>query len=74
MPRPMKWRKVCSMPESIRFGPLDLEAHQKDNVIMTIDEYEAIRLIDIEGFTQEECSAQMGVARTTIQGIYKTSN
>lgn len=37
---------------------------------MKVDEYETIRLIDLEGFTQEECSKQMNVARTTVQGIY----
>ncbi len=37
---------------------------------MTIDEYETIRLIDLEGFTQEESAKQMNVARTTVQRIY----
>lgn len=70
MPRPMKWRKVCCLPERNRFGPLDANADEKNHVKMTVDEYETIRLIDLEGFTQEECAKQMNVARTTVQGIY----
>ena len=70
MARPMKWRKVCCLPKSNRFGPLDSPADAKNYVIMTVDEYETIRLIDLEGFTQEECATQMNVARSTVQGIY----
>ena len=70
MPRPIKWRKVCCLPENNKFGPLDSLKDKKKHVKMTVDEYEAIRLIDLEGLTQEECSDQMNVARTTVQGIY----
>ena len=66
----MKWRKICSLPESNRFGPLDDRADEQNYVRMTVDEYETIRLIDLIGFTQEECASQMNVARTTVQGIY----
>ncbi len=69
MPRPIKWRNVCCMPKHNRFGPIG--CNKTTNTIqMTVDEYETIRLIDLEGFTQEECSKQMNVARTTVQGIY----
>ena len=70
MARPTKWRKVCCLPESNKFGPLDASPDSKSAVNMTVDEYETIRLIDLEGFTQEECANQMNVARTTVQGIY----
>ncbi|RVU55429.1 DUF134 domain-containing protein [Anaerosphaera multitolerans] len=70
MARPIKWRRVCCLPEKNTFGPLDSPPNAERCVTMTIDEYETIRLIDFEGFTQEECAKQMNVARTTIQGIY----
>ena len=70
MPRPRKWRKVCCLPETNRFGPLNVLDNGEHFVTMTVDEYETIRLIDLEGFTQEECSNQMNIARTTVQGIY----
>lgn len=40
---------------------------------MNLDEYECIRLIDYEGLEQEQCAKQMGVARTTVQTIYKNA-
>ena len=40
---------------------------------MTLDEYEAIRLLDLENLQQEQAAAQMGVARTTVQLIYNNA-
>ncbi|MDI9520443.1 MAG: DUF134 domain-containing protein [Bacillota bacterium] len=70
MPRPMKGRRVCCLPRNNRFGPLGQGRGRAEGEIMTVDEYEAIRLIDYMNFTQEECAQQMKVARTTVQGIY----
>ncbi|XCH79141.1 MAG: DUF134 domain-containing protein [Candidatus Dehalobacter alkaniphilus] len=70
MPRPRKWRKVCCLPESSLFGPLNAAIDQENLILMLVDEYETIRLIDLQGFTQEECAEQMHIARTTVQRIY----
>ena len=42
-------------------------------VTMGLDEYEAVRLIDLEGLQQEQAALQMGVARTTVQAMYNTA-
>ncbi|MFA7118056.1 MAG: DUF134 domain-containing protein [Sphaerochaetaceae bacterium] len=73
MPRPRKWRMVCCMPTNTSFGPLGVPFDAHDTISMSVDEYEAIRLIDLEGCTQEECATQMHVARTTVQGIYESA-
>lgn len=72
MPRPRKCRKVCHYPQTLTFVPEEKDAH-RETIIMTIDEYETIRLIDKEGMSQEQCSDFMQVARTTVQQIYATA-
>lgn len=73
MPRPCKIRRVCAQPGCSRFGPRDCKAEMRQTVTMTLDEYESIRLIDMEGMTQAQCAKQMGVARTTAQSIYNNA-
>lgn len=68
MPRPHKWKKIRSLPEYDSFAPRGVE--KEPAILMSVDEFEAIRLIDLEGMTQEECAQQMEVARTTAQAIY----
>lgn len=68
MPRNAKCRRVCQMPAHCRFSP-EGPAERKA-VTLTVEEFEAIRLMDYLGMTQEEAAAQMDVARTTVQRIY----
>ena len=70
MPRPCKRRRICAMPGCVRFGPVDCAGVQRQMILMTVDEFESIRLIDLYGMTQEQCAAQMNVKRTTVQAIY----
>lgn len=71
MPRPRKSRKVCHFPQTLSFVPA--EGSEKDPVILTVDEYETIRLIDKEDFSQEQCGESMSVARTTVQQVYASA-
>lgn len=71
MSRPTKCRRVCRFPEILEFSPMG-EA-MGEAIVLTVDEFETIRLIDKEGLNQEACGAQLGVGRTTAQKIYETA-
>lgn len=70
MARPVIGRKICMLPDNNRFAPIGSRMDSMNCVNMAVDEYETIRLIDLEGFTQEECAKQMNIGRTTVQSIY----
>ncbi|MCC8140151.1 MAG: DUF134 domain-containing protein [Lachnospiraceae bacterium] len=72
MPRPTKCRMICRFPQTLEFIPAK-DGDEKEPVILTVDEYETIRLIDREGLSQEQCSQRMQVARTTAQKIYDSA-
>ncbi|MEG2769427.1 MAG: DUF134 domain-containing protein [Oscillospiraceae bacterium] len=69
MARPIKCRRICALPKNGGFKP-QCGCKKEEIVLMSLDEYEAVRLLDLEMLTQEECAAHMGVARTTVTDIY----
>lgn len=76
MSRPRKWRKVCSMPKGTLFVPFTNNTNYDIDlctIMLQVDEYETLRLIDYEGLTQEETAKNMGIARTTVQQIYTSA-
>ena len=71
MPRKPRCRRIGGYPDCWVFSPE--ERSQSDPVVLTLDEFETVRLLDREGMTQEECAARMDVARTTVTAIYENA-
>ncbi|NEZ46702.1 DUF134 domain-containing protein [Clostridium niameyense] len=69
MPRPIKVRKVERFPQSTYFIPLGKQKCEIEEVVLKVEELEAMRLKDIEGLSQEECAEKMGISRQTFQNI-----
>ena len=69
MPRPKRCRRICEVPVNDMFYPSvdnDLEG-----ISLTLDEYEVIRLVDLEGYSHLDCAKQMDISRSTVQEIYE---
>ena len=70
MARPQRPKRVCKEPEYNVFTPKNGNGQY---IVLSVDEYETIRLIDLEGKSREECADQMDIARTTAQAIYNSA-
>jgi len=71
MSRPKRCRRIEGYPDYWSFVPEGEEV--SETVILTLDELETIRLMDLCQMTQEESALAMEVSRATIAGIYETA-
>ena len=71
MPRKQRCRWIGGYPDHWEFSPA--EVSDGEPVVMSLDEFETVRLLDREGMTQEQCAERMGVARTTVTAIYESA-
>ena len=69
MPRPPKCRCIGREPGVSTFKPAGLPGHALEQVILSLDELEAVRLADLEGLYQEQAARRMEVSRQTFGNI-----
>ena len=71
MPRPNKSKIVGQLPRYCRF--FSEKKNENVKILLLVEEFETIRLIDHLGMTQEECAASMKVGRATVQSLYTSA-
>ena len=69
MPRPQKCRRVAFLPRARYFKPSGVPLRMLDEIILRIEEAEAIRLKDLKGMEQEEAAEMMNISRPTFQRV-----
>jgi predicted DNA-binding protein (UPF0251 family) len=69
VPRPFCSRRIAGRPAAPIFKPVGIPVVELEEVVMTLDEFEALRLADLDGLYQEQAAAQMRVSRTTFSRI-----
>ena len=73
MPRPSKCRRVAFLPEATYFKPAGIPLRVLEEVIVSVEEAEAIRLKDVEGLEQKQCAERMGISRPTFQRVLESA-
>jgi predicted DNA-binding protein (UPF0251 family)/predicted Fe-Mo cluster-binding NifX family protein len=71
--RPKSCRRVGVQPNVDYFKPRGVPVSMLEEVVLTVDEFEAIRLADLEGHYQEEAAVRMNVSRPTFGRIIESA-
>ncbi|MDY6835898.1 MAG: DUF134 domain-containing protein [Chloroflexota bacterium] len=74
MSRPIKCRRIQHQPCRAWFKPVGIPMVDLEEVNVTLDEYEAVRLADLEDLYQEQAAEMMGVSRQTFGNILNSAH
>ena len=74
MPRPCKCRRICGNPQVDYFKPRGISLDTLEEVGLTIDEFEAIRLADLDGLYQEDAAKKMNISRQTFGNTIESAH
>jgi predicted DNA-binding protein (UPF0251 family) len=69
MARPPKCRRVAFLPGVTYFKPAGIPLRALEEVRLSVEEAEAIRLKDLEGLEQEQGAEKMNISRPTFQRV-----
>ena len=73
MVRPRRFRRVKLQPEVDYFKPSGIPLSSLTEVILQVDEFEAIRLKDLESLEQEECAKKMNISQPTFHRLVSSA-
>lgn len=74
MPRPQQCRRIGGMPACRVYKPQGVPRSVLQQVVLTEDEWEAIRLADKEGLYQEQAAERMNISRQTFGRIIESAH
>ncbi len=74
MTRPFCPRRIAGRPAAPVFKPAGVPLEDLDEVVMALDEFEALRLADFEGLYQEQAAERMSISRPTFSRIIEAAH
>lgn len=74
MARPFCCRRIRFAPRIVYYKPRGIPLTSLQEIVLTLDELEAIRLADYEGMYQEEAAQRMNISRPTFGRIIESAH
>lgn len=69
MSRPREQRKISCQPNIFLYKPQGIPLRNLEQVYISLEEWEALRLFNKQGLNQTEASEKMGISQSTFQRI-----
>lgn len=69
MARPHCPRRIADLPGVVFFKPAGIPLRELEERILPLDQFEALRLADVEGMAQLDAARRMGISRQTFSRI-----
>ncbi|MCX8202518.1 MAG: DUF134 domain-containing protein [Candidatus Micrarchaeota archaeon] len=73
MPKKIKYRKIGSIPKARIFKPFGSKITHLDEVVLTLDEFEALRLGELNGLTQKQAANRMWISQPTFNRLLSSA-
>ena len=73
MPRPFRTRRIGQMPGTTFFKPAGARINELEEVVLTNEEYESLRLKDVEELDQNSCAEKMDVSQPTFNRVLNSA-
>jgi len=67
--RPRICRRVCFAPSVTYFKPAGVRMAGLEESALSVDEFEAVRLKDLDGLEQDECAKKMCISQPTFHRL-----
>ena len=69
MPRPRRFRRIWCEPDVTCFKPVGVRMTDLEQSVLTVDEFEAVRLKDLEGLEETEAARRMNISQPTFNRL-----
>ena len=73
MPRPRLRRRVWFEPNVTYFKPAGVRMIDLEESILTVDEFEAVRLKDLEGLDEKDAAKKMSISQPTFNRLVSSA-